>query len=202
MVMSNDGNRYDRIAWLYDLREEPLESRFAGLRRELLSSLEGDVLEVGVGTGRNLPHYPRSVRLTAIDSSPKMLARAVSRARKMEMKAALQLMDVEEMSFPDRTFDYVVSTLVFCSVADPVRGLRQIGRVLKRGGEAIMIEHVRSEGKVLGKAMDLLNPLVRLMGDNINRRTVQNIQGAGLEVLSVEPRGSRILKEIRARQAG
>jgi ubiquinone/menaquinone biosynthesis C-methylase UbiE len=198
MATSKVARRYDRIAWLYALPWEP--RAFTQLRPGLVAGIEGDVLEVGVGTGANLPYYPPDARLTAIDISPKMLSRAVKKAREVGREADLCVMDVGNMAFPDEAFDFVVSTLVFCSVEDPSQGLREVRRVLKRDGEFRLLEHVRSERPLLGPMMDLLNPLTRFIGDNINRRTVEDLEAAGFELLSVEPKGGQILKEIRAKR--
>ena len=200
MATSEQGTRvarrYDRIAWLYDFVTE--RRLFSKLRSQLLRGVEGDVLEVGVGTGNNFPYYPQGVRLAAIDISPKMLARAVEKAHQLGMEADLRVMNVEEMSFPDRSFDYVVSSLVFCSVENPLQGLREVARVMKENGELRMLEHVRSEQPLLGRIMDLLNPLARLIGDNINRRTLASLEAAGFEIISVQSKGPGVLKEIRA----
>ena len=169
-------------------------------RQALLSGVHGRVLEVGIGTGKNLPYYPRDVDLTGIDISPRMLARAKRRAESLGISCRLIVMDAERMTFPDAAFDAVVSTFVFCSVPDPVAGLKEIRRVLKPDGEAFFLEHVRSANPLLGKLMDLLNPLVRAaIGPNINRRTVENIANAGFEIVSLEEMGMKILKKIVAR---
>ena len=195
--------RFDRIAWMYDAMESPMEMISARTwRRELLSRVHGRVLEVGIGTGKNLPYYPRDVDLTGIDISPRMLARAERRAEALGISCRLLVMDVERMTFPDAAFDAVVSTFVFCSVPDPVAGLKEVRRVLKPGGEAFFLEHVRSANPFLGRLMDLLNPLVRsAIGPNINRRTVENIANAGFEIVSMEEMGLKILKKIIARPA-
>ena len=193
--------RFDRIAWMYDAMESPMEMISARTwRRELLSRVHGRVLEVGIGTGKNLPYYPRDVDLTGIDISPRMLARAKRRAESLGISCRLIVMDAERMTFPDAAFDVVVSTFVFCSVPDPVAGLKEVRRVLKAGGEAFFLEHVRSANPFLGRLMDLLNPLVRsAIGPNINRRTVENIANAGFEIVSLEEMGMKILKKIVAR---
>ncbi len=193
---------YDRVAWRYDLLETPMEKMlFSRLRRELLAGVHGRVLEVGVGTGKNLPYYPPGVELTGIDISPRMLERARRRAENLGIEVDLEVMDVEDLPFEDRTFDFIVVTFVFCSTSDPVKGLRELGRVLKDDGTILMLEHVRSENRVLGKLMDWFNPLIRWMfGPNINRRTVENVEKAGLEVVSVENKGPKILKKVVVRR--
>jgi ubiquinone/menaquinone biosynthesis C-methylase UbiE len=196
--------RYDRIAWLYDFMEKPMERMlFSGLRKELLSPLQGKVIEVGAGTGKNFPYYPEGVELTAIDISARMLAKAAKRAERLGIEVDLRRMDAENLDFPDDYFDYAVATFVFCSVPDPVKGLKELARVVNGDGLILLIEHVRSENRFLGKLMDWLNPVVRVvMGPNINRRTVENVEKAGLEVISVERRGPEIVKKIQARPAG
>jgi ubiquinone/menaquinone biosynthesis C-methylase UbiE len=97
-------------------------------------------------------------------------------------------MDAQRLDFPDDSFDAAVATFVFCSVPDAVRGLRELGRVVKPRGQILLLEHVRiNEPKFIGKTMDLLDPVVvRLMGPHINRRTEQNVRRAGLKVERVE----------------
>ncbi|HOG15762.1 MAG TPA: class I SAM-dependent methyltransferase [Syntrophales bacterium] len=193
--------RFDRIAWMYEAMESPMEMiSAASWRRELLAAVHGRVLEVGIGTGKNLPYYPRGVDLTGIDISPRMLARAERRAAALGIPCRLSVMDAERMTFPDATFDAAVATFVFCSVPDPIAGLKEVRRVLKPGGEAFFLEHVRSPNPLLGKLMDLFNPLVHAaIGPNINRRTVENIAVAGFEIVSMEEKGMKILKKIVAR---
>ena len=143
--------RFDRIAWVYDAMESPMEMISAATwRRDLLSAVHGRVLEVGIGTGKNLPYYPRGVDLTGIDISPRMLARAERRAVDLEIPCRLIVMDAERMTFPDATFDVAAATFVFCSVPDPVAGLKELRRGLKPGVEAFFLEHVRSPNPLLG----------------------------------------------------
>lgn len=173
--------RYDRVSKVYDLLEQPMEvMSLKKWRLEVTKDLKGKVLEVGVGTGKNIPYYPDNLDITAIDFSGKMLTKAKEKAKKFNKKVEIIQMDAQIMDFPDNTFDTVFTTCVFCSVPDPVKGLKEIRRVCKPDGKIIMIEHVRSEGKVLGLIMDIFNPItVNLYGANINRRTVENVEKAG-----------------------
>lgn len=194
--------RYQRIAPFYDAMEVLAEWRYAGWRPRLWSMIEGPkVLEVGVGTGKNMPYYPAGVDIIAIDLTPGMLERARALAAKTEANVNLQLGDVQKLDFPDDTFDEAIATFVFCSVPDPVLGFNEIARVLKPNGRLLLLEHVRSANPVVGALMDLLDPImVRLMGPHINRRTVANIQQSQLQVERVEDMGAGgIFKFIVAR---
>jgi ubiquinone/menaquinone biosynthesis C-methylase UbiE len=178
------------------------ERRFRRWRRRLWSLARGrELLEVGVGTGKNMPFYPEGTHITAIDLTPGMLERARRRASRLSLDVDLQLGDAEALHFPDASFDSAVATFVFCSVPDPVSGLREMARVVKPDGRILLLEHVRSARPWLARSMDLVNPLVvRMTGANINRRTVENVRRAGLAVVSVENLGSGdIFKLIVAR---
>lgn len=197
--------RYQRIARYYDVMCLLPERLFQSWRSQLWSLVSGpQVLEVGVGTGRNIEFYREGVRITAIDITPGMLERAHQRAQQLGKGVNLCLMDVQNMDFPEATFDTVVATCVFCSVPDPVIGLREVLRVTKPGGYVLLLEHVRSKNPTIGAVMDFLNPVVvRTMGSNINRRTVENVKRAGLEVESVTNLDSgHIFKLIVARRNG
>jgi phosphatidylethanolamine/phosphatidyl-N-methylethanolamine N-methyltransferase len=178
--------RYDRIAPVYDLFESAMErARYRLWRERLWRGVSGPkVLEVGVGTGRNLPYHPVGADVIGVDLSPRMLARARGRtALSAAASLNLGLMDAQALAFGSAVFDAAVATFVFCSVPDPVRGLREVRRALKPGGHLWLLEHVRSSRPLLGRVMDLLNPImVRLTGANINRDTVANVAGAGFEV--------------------
>lgn len=179
--------RYQRIAPFYDQMEKFAERRYQAWRPRLWSWVQGPkVLEVGVGTGKNIPYYPAGMEITAIDLTPGMLERAHKVADDLHADVDLRLGDVQALGFPDGTFDDVVATFVFCSVPDPVLGLREVARVLKPGGRLLLLEHVRVANP-LGVLMDVLNPvMVRLMGANINRHTLKNVLHSGLIVDQVE----------------
>lgn len=190
--------RYDRASRFYDLLESPMEMMsLKEWRIQLMKELDGDVLEVGVGTGKNIEYYPEGVNITAVDFSEKMLEKAKGKAKKYSKKITLLQMDAQDMSFPDNTFDMIFTTCVYCSVPDPIKGLKEMRRVCKPNGKIIMIEHVRSEKKVLGLIMDILNPIVvSTYGANINRRTVENIFKSGFSDVTVNNLYGDIVKKI------
>ena len=170
---------------------------FGRLRRRLWGQVSGDrILEVGTGTGKNLSHHPVGARVVGVDLSPGMLRRAQAKADSQGYDIDLILADAQHLPFRDRVFDEAAATFVFCSVPDPVAGLREVARV--SSGQVHLLEHVRSANPLAGKVMDLLNPLVvRLTGANINPKTVQNVGKAGIERDAVESRMLGVLKLIR-----
>jgi len=189
--------RYNRIAGMYDTIEMPMEKLFSGWRKELMREVNGKVLEVGVGTGKNLPYYPDEVEVTAIDFSSKMIEKAKQRAAELNIEVELRVMDAQEMEFPDDSFDTVVTSCVFCSVPDPVKGLREIRRVCKHRGKIMMLEHMRSHKPVLGPLMDFMNPIpVHIYGANINRETVENLKKADFRNIEVRDLWLDIVKLI------
>lgn len=196
---------YERNAPFYDAMELLFErARIADLRPKLLAGLGGEVLELGVGTGKSLPHYPRSpgLRLTAVDTAEGMLRVARRKTMRLPFPVDLRWADAQALPFDDASFDAVVASFVFCSVADPSRGLREVRRVLKPGGELRLLEHQRPSLAWLAPLFDLVNPLVvRVMGANINRSTQANVALAGLDDVHAEPLDrAGILRLIRARR--
>lgn len=174
-------NRYNRVSKIYDLMEKPMESMLMDdWRKELFEKIEGKkILEVGVGTGKNLEFYSIDKEVTGIDFSEKMLEKAKNKSKDKD-HVTLMEMDAENMTFEDNTFDTVVTSCVFCSVPDPVKGLKEIRRVCKNGGKVIMLEHMRSNKPVVGKIMDRINFIpLHIWGANINRQTLKNLQEAG-----------------------
>lgn len=193
--------RYDRLAPWFDSLEGFLEGLiFRRLRKKLWALAEGrHILEVGVGTGKNFNFYPTDARMTAIDFSPKMLEQAKRKRARKKLDVHLDLIDVQSLCYADNSFDTVVASFVFCSVPHPRKGLKEIYRVLKPGGQLLLLEHVLSSNKFMAALMNLLNPLVvRLVGANINRQTVKNVQACPFRSIFIDPGSSDMLKLIRA----
>lgn len=191
--------RYNRAAKFFNLTENLMEKgKMKNWRKEICQLAKGKVLEVGVGTGKNMPFYRSDIDVTAIDFSDKMLERARNRAKELNIEVNLAQMDAQAMEFDDETFDTVITTCVFCSVPDPIKGLQEIRRVCKKDGTIIMLEHVKSKNKITGVLMELFNPLiVRAVGANINRDTVENIRKAGITIDVEQNLMMDIVKHIR-----
>lgn len=195
-------SRYDRIAGVWGAMEW-MEGRsaFKEWRTRLWALVEGPkVLEVGAGTGANIPFYPPDLEITAIDFSSKMLAKARRVADKYGSTVRIMEMDVQSLDFPDGYFDQVVTSCVFCSVPDPVLGFQEMRRVLRPGGQVFLLEHVLSCRPGVRQMMNVANPLVRtVVGANINRRTRANLEAAGFEIEREEDLWLDIVKLFVAR---
>jgi ubiquinone/menaquinone biosynthesis C-methylase UbiE len=196
--------RYDRNAPFYDLLQRGMEPCLAPGRAALWTRVRGPkVLEVGVGTGLSMPYYPPDMPILAVDLSPRMLARARSRATQLGVDIELREADVQALPFPDASFDTALASCVFCSVPDPVLGLRELRRVLVPGGQLLLLEHVLSRRRGLRSMMRTANPIVgRLTGANINRETVENVRQAGFTNVQVENLWLDIVKLIEACASG
>jgi ubiquinone/menaquinone biosynthesis C-methylase UbiE len=186
----------------YDRFISPLERLgLRGWRQQLLRHVEPPVLEVGIGTGASLRWYNGYSPLIAIDREAEMARAALERALSLASPTAIVQMDAQYLAFSDATFASAVTNLVFCSVADPVRGLCQIRRVLRPGGRLYMLEHVRPDHPVLGPLADLLNgPWHTFTQEcHLNRRTADNVMAAGFGLESVERRLGGVINLIVAR---
>lgn len=193
--------RYDRIAPVYDALEWLTEVLFfRRWRRELWEGVPaGRVLEVGVGTGKNLAYHRDEHQVVGIDLSPGMLSRARRRAEQSGATVELHEADVQELPFDDESFDAVVASFVFCSVPDPVRGLREARRVLRPGGHLVLLEHVISLNPLLATLMRWLDVVpLNIWGAHIDRDTAKNVQAAGFSDVQVAHRAARLVILLRA----
>ncbi|HUY79176.1 MAG TPA: class I SAM-dependent methyltransferase [Ktedonobacterales bacterium] len=163
------------------------ETRFMlPLRREVAGLARGLVLEVGAGNGLNFAYYDpaRVERVEATEPDATMLGYARERAASAPAPIHLTQATAERLPFADETFDSAVATLVFCSVGDPLRGLREARRVLKPGGALLLVEHVRSRNPILGAIQTVATPLTRRLIGNChwNRDTAQTVSDAGFTI--------------------
>jgi SAM-dependent methyltransferase len=156
------------------------------LRKELVGQAHGIVLEIGAGNGLNFAFYePGQVeRVEAIEPDTAMLRYARERTATAKVPIILTQAPVEALPFADETFDCALATLVFCSVTDPKRGLREIQRVLKPGGTLLLVEHVRAQGAIASRVQDTLVPLTKFFAGNChwNRDTACAVADAGFQI--------------------
>ena len=190
----------EQIPWLYDACCALCECLgLARWRRWLVDGAEGSVLDVGCGTGRNLPLYRPGVRVIGLEPS----AAALRRARRRAPGVSVVQGAAEALPFRTGAFDTVVSGLVFCSVADPTRGLAEVKRVLKPGGALRMLEHVRATRGWKARAQDRWEPLwTRITGGcHWNRDTEAAVEGAGFRIAPEERRARGDMRRFVARPA-
>ena len=179
----------DRIfAATYDRMSKGIEEVGLGAHREaLLSQASGKVLEIGAGTGRNLPFYGEDVELTLVEPGEPMVRRLERRIREHPRPVTLVQAPAEALPFEDGEFDVVVSTLVLCAVDDQAQALEEARRVLKPGGTLLFIEHVRSDEPKLARKQDRMNRVNRVVVRcNCNRATLDAIRAAGFTIDEVE----------------
>lgn len=188
---------------LYDFFMEPLDALKVKSWREWLVSVKGErVLEVGVGTGLNLPRYPAGKKLLVLDPRREFLARARKRARTLTLANSTEFLlgMGEDLPFQDGVFDAAVSSWVLCTVLDPARALQEIIRVLKPGATAKFLEHVRVKSRSAARLQDLMTPAwSRLAGGcHLNRDAVQLVHEAGFQKVRVEEKLGGVVVGIEA----
>lgn len=156
---------------------------FAGGREWAYPQASGRVLEVRVGTGRNLPCYARDIELTGIELSPAMLARSQARARRLGRAVDLRVGDAQRLPFPAASFDTVLATLTLCSIPDDLTAVAEMARVLRPGGRLVLLDHVASPSPAVRRIQRLLEPLfLRLAEDHLLREPEDAVRRAGLAV--------------------
>lgn len=191
---------YDRIAERYDRAERWERRLFGADARGLVREAQGDVLELAVGTGRNLELYPPQVRVTGIELSGGMLERARSRARDLGRDVDLRQGDAQALPFPEAAFDTVVCTFSLCTIPDERRALAEARRVLRPGGLLLLVEHVRSPNPLVRLLERLAETVMsRIAGDHLLRDPLDHLEGTGFRVEHVVRSRLGVLERVRAR---
>ncbi len=197
--------KWDRVAPSFDLMSaDGPERRWKPVKHALFSRMRPDanILFLALGTGLDIATFPPGCTITAIDISPKMLANARERLAAYDGKITAELMDVHDMSFADDSFDQVFTSCTFCSVPDPVNGLKALRRVLKPGGELHMFEHTGSKLFPFSFMMKLMSKASSRFGPELDRDTVANVRAAGFAIQAVNHVFLDTVKTIHAINPG
>ena len=192
--------KYDRFARWYDWVEGvPDQLGVRILRRRLLRRARGRVFEIAVGTGKNLPYYPPSVRIIAMDLSREMLKIARGRAETLPIDISFLLGDAEALPFRDHSFDTVVSSLSTCTFPDPVAALKEMARVCRTDGQVLLLEHGRSDREWLGRVQDrYADRFAKPVGCHWNREPLELVRQAALQVAGAERHVFGVFHSIEA----
>ncbi len=194
-LYEKDAPKYDRQMRFFD------RALFAGGREWVCAQAEADVLEIAVGTGRNLRHYPDRVNLTGIEFSPAMLEIARKAAADLGRTVDLRVGDAQALEFPDGSFDTVVCTLALCTIPDDRAAVSEAKRVLRPGGRFLLLEHVRSPNPAVRLGQRLLEPLaVRFEGDHLLREPLHHLRAEGFEIQQLLRSKLGIVERIAARK--
>jgi ubiquinone/menaquinone biosynthesis C-methylase UbiE len=193
---------YEKTASGYDRQIGFFERILFGDGREwVCAQASGDVLEIAVGTGRNLPFYPSGVKLTGIELSPAMLAIAQERARASELEPDFRQGDAQQLDFPDDSFDTVVCTLALCTIPDHGAAVAEVMRVLRPGGRFLLLEHVRSPVAPVRAGQRILEPLfLRFEADHLTREPLEQLHAESFEVEGLERSKAGIVERVVARK--
>lgn len=186
----------------YDTLMARLEQRwFPDTRAWVCGRAVGDTLEVAVGTGLNLPHYPGGVRLTAVDREPSVLAVTRTRARALGLPIDLGEADAASLPFPDATFDSVVCTFALCEVRSDAAAIGEALRVLRPGGRLLLADHVAASNPLVRIGQHLLElATVPLSGEHFTRRPSRHLAAAGAEVLACDRFSHGAVERVHARK--
>lgn len=204
-----DARETERIRKLYE-KEAPRYDRtmdrwdrilFGGSREWVCGQAGGEVLEIAIGTARNLPFYPEGVRLTGVELSPAMIDLARRRVAELGVEVRLRLGDAEALGFPDESFDTVICTYALCTIPDDGAAVREARRVLRPGGRFVLAEHVRSPNPVVRTIERMIEPLaVRLGGDHLTREPLEHMRAEGFVIETVNRSKLGIVELVAARK--
>ena len=175
------------------------KSWFGGGREWLGERTRGRVLEVAIGTGRNLPHYPADTTIAGIELSPAMLAIARQRAAGLGRDADLQEGDAERLPFADASFDTVVCALSLCTIPNPAAAIGEMNRVLVPAGRLLLLDHIASTWPPVYAAQWLLERItIRAAGEHFTRRQLPLVQADGFQVVEIERLKAGTVERIHA----
>lgn len=191
---------YEKEAAHYDLSMGLFDRvLFRDARRWVCSKAAGRTLEIAVGTGLNLPHYPQDTLLTGIELSPAMLERAQARATELSREADLQLGDATALKFDPESFDSVVCTFSLCTIPDDAAAVAEVWRVLRPGGRFLLAEHVRSTRPRIRAGQRLIEPLaVRFQADHLTREPLRHLRSQGFEIDQLQRYGLGLVERVVA----
>ncbi len=193
---------WDKCASRYDRDMALFDRLFAGGRQWVCSQATGDVLEVAIGTGRNLPFYPDSIRLSGIDFSPAMLDIARSRAAGAGVTVDLREGDAQTLPFDDASFDTVVCTLGLCGIPDDRAAVAEMFRVLRPDGKLLLLDHIGSDRRWLHRGQRLLEKITVRMGEHLTRRPLPLVEQAGFHVEHTERLKLGAIERLSATKPG
>jgi ubiquinone/menaquinone biosynthesis C-methylase UbiE len=194
-LYEKEAPRFDRTMGRWD------RTLFAGSREWVCAQARGEVLEIAIGTGRNLPFYPADIRLTGVELSPAMIEIARGRAAELGREVELRLGDAEALEFADNSFDTVICTYSLCTIPDDRAAVREAKRVLRPGGKFILAEHVRSPIGVVRAIERTIEPLaIRFGGDHLTREPLEHLQTEGFTIETVERSRLGIVELVTARK--
>ncbi|WP_373228623.1 class I SAM-dependent methyltransferase [Cohnella sp.] len=177
--------KFDRQARFYEVRRKRKTQQ--EWREKLISCAKGRVLEVSVGAGANFHFYPQDVQVTAVDFSLEMLNKAKQAAAETGVQAEFIQSDVESLSFPDDSFDTIVSTLSFCGYEDPYSVLGAFQKWCKRDGQILLLEHGISSNRIIGQLQKIVDPLFKkAVGCHLKRDMLQILQLSNLHINKME----------------
>lgn len=196
-IQGKQAPNYDRQMGFFD------RILFAGGREWACSQALGEVLEIAIGTGRNLPHYPEGVRLTGLELTPEMLAIARQRAKDLGREPDLRIGDAQALEFADESFDTVIITFGLCTIPDDRAAASEAFRVLRPGGRLVLVEHVRSPSLPVRAVQRAIDPLsVRFGADHLVRDPLDYLADVGFAIEGVERLKWGIVERVVARKPG